>query len=249
MKGGETVIAVVGLNRRPGFGSEVLRLAELEGPLHGAQMERGLTQWHGTDVPVEHLEVLDRIPFYTCPQRSTNDAVEVDKQPRAQHAVDFGFAGAVTPHQAPQRCRLIGGVVVDVEIGVALPALGHRIDEHLESRSLRLGGQGPPRPIYRCPLLQDRVAKEVLHPAVPGEGIALEVQEDIAQRGLGQACQTLAGFAVQEFVHRLIPLATLELDPGLLMHPLKRLPGAPTRTLERHWQARKTGQRGHSLSL
>ena len=61
-----------------------------------------------------------------------DDLVQIDKERGAQHSVDLIFPRDIPTHQALQRARFVGCVVVDMKIGVLLPALNCKIDELLE---------------------------------------------------------------------------------------------------------------------
>ena len=62
--------------------------------------------------------------------------MKIDKPLAPKQAVEFALAGGVAPHQALERSRLIGREVVDVQVGEALPAFHHEVDEGLERRLL-----------------------------------------------------------------------------------------------------------------
>ncbi len=71
---------------------------------------------------VERLELLDRVRALRDPDGGAHDGVQVDEDAVAQQLVDLVLADPVPGGQAQERGGLVGGVVVDVQVGPALPA-------------------------------------------------------------------------------------------------------------------------------
>ena len=78
--------------------------------------------------------------------------------------------------------------MVDVESRMPFPALHDRVDEALELALLGLRVERPARLVASVPV---REPEEVLQAALAGEGVALEVEEEVAARRLGERRETL----------------------------------------------------------
>ena len=61
---------------------------------------------------------------------------QVDEDTAAQQIVDLVLARAEAAHEPFERGDLVGGVVVDVQVGVLAQARMHEVDEPLERLSL-----------------------------------------------------------------------------------------------------------------
>ena len=85
---------------------------------------------------VELLDVLDRVAGDRGAERLPRHPVEVDEHLAAEEVVELVLARPVLAHQALERGRLVGRVVVDVHAGEAAAALGDRVEESLEAVSL-----------------------------------------------------------------------------------------------------------------
>jgi hypothetical protein len=71
--------------------------------------------------------------------------------------------------------------VVDVEVGVRRPALHCEVDEGLEHTFFVVAGQCPVAAVDVCSVIVlEEVAEEVLVSELAGEGVAFEVEEDVA---------------------------------------------------------------------
>ena len=66
---------------------------------------------------VQRLELLDRVRLDADAHTLPHDLEEVDENPAAEQVVDLVLPRAVLAHQPPERGALVGGVVVDVQIG------------------------------------------------------------------------------------------------------------------------------------
>ena len=75
--------------------------------------------------------------------------IQVDEYAAAQEAVDLVLTSPLAAHQSLQGFCLIAGVVVDVQVWIALPLIHSEIDESLEG-DLFLGAVvSPPRVVLR----------------------------------------------------------------------------------------------------
>jgi hypothetical protein len=94
----------------------------------------------------------------------------------------------VLAHEPTQRRALVGGVVVDVRAGVALAPGDGPVDEALEDLALAVAIACPRSLVaHRSVLVSVAPAEQVLEPARRFvEGMALEVEPDVAERRLGQ---------------------------------------------------------------
>ena len=154
-------------------------------------MQRRLAQRDRPLEPVEGLQLLERIALDAGAHRLADDGVQIDEPLGPQQPVELALARGVAAHQALERGRLVGREVIDVQPGKALPARHHEVDEGLEGRPLRGGIKGPARVILGLAGRPRGPAEQILEPARADEGIALEVEEDVARRGLGQAAKPL----------------------------------------------------------
>jgi hypothetical protein len=115
--------------------------------------------------------------------------------------VELVLAGRVQPHEALERRRLVGGVVVDVEAGEALEALEHEVDEVLERVLLLRSVGGPEGAKPRLFALHPSDAEEVLETLVE-EGVALHVEVEVSGRRRGEASEAACGLGVEQLVAR-----------------------------------------------
>ena len=76
--------------------------------------------------------------------------------------------------------------MVDVQVGIGPAPLGDEVDEGLEGRPLLFAVAPPQRLELGLAVLQLDPPPQVLQPALE-EGVALEVEEEVARRGLWQA--------------------------------------------------------------
>lgn len=76
---------------------------------------------------------------------------------------------------------------------VLLPRVDDQIDDRFECLALLVLGEGPEASVDRLAASVERDdAEEEFATTFGGEGIALEVEEDVTGRGLGQTAQPLA---------------------------------------------------------
>ncbi len=144
----------------------------------------------------EGLELLQPVARPRGAEAVADDAVEVDEDLAAEEVVELALAGAVAAHQPLERGDLVGGVVVDVQVGVAREPLVHEVDERLERDPLGLV-------VVRVERLEVAVdvedPPEVLERAVGvPERVALEVEEEVAGRGVGQEREAGFGLRLEE---------------------------------------------------
>ena len=94
------------------------------------------------------------------------------------------------------------------------------------------------------------VAEEILEASAVDEAVALEVEEEIAGRGLGQSVESTARLPGQQLVDGSGRLARLELHPGLLPHALVALGRAAAGArLERERKRGELRQRRHAAGV
>ena len=79
------------------------------------------------------------------PQRLAHDRVQVDEHVLAQQVVDLVLARRVLGHQPLQRGRFVGGVVVHVQVRIALEPLVDEVDELLERAAFLVACVRPER--------------------------------------------------------------------------------------------------------
>ncbi len=104
----------------------------------GGVGDRGVAGLH-----VEGLELLDRVGALGDPDRRAHHGVQVDEHALAQQLVDLVLTHPVAGREAEQGRGLVGGVVVDVQVGPALTALVQPADEVDEGLPLGLTVVGP----------------------------------------------------------------------------------------------------------
>ena len=168
--------------------------------------------------PVERLELLDRVRLLADAHALPHHRVEVDEPLPAQQPIDLGAAGVVPAGQRLEPGRLVGRVVVDVHAGVGVPGADEVIDELFE-RLLLEGEVGGPVGSERV-VVDD--APQVLEPVITEERVALDVEEHVARRRLGQQREPAVLFGREQLVGRLAGVALDQLQPGLGREPLAR---------------------------
>ncbi len=204
---------------------------------------------------VERLELLDRVALDGRAQRLAHGAEEIDEDATPQQRIDGVLPRRVAAHQPLQRRRLIRGVVVDVEIRVALAPFGDEVHQPLE-RDLLPGERdlGRMKRVERPERGEGAIdvehAEEVVDAVIERIGIALEVQEQVAgigRRQHGQAALRLdlcAGRWKEQLVDRSRPASALDLDPRLLADAFDAARARPVeRRLERQGSGCQAGDR------
>src|SRR5437879_115233 len=83
------------------------------------------------------------------------------EHPAAQEPVDLGLARRVRARQPLERVWLVGGVVIDVEIGIAIESLDQEVHNLLESTLLFVRIVAPKCVVAWAPLHHLENAEEV----------------------------------------------------------------------------------------
>ena len=180
-------------------------LPELEPGLELNDARARIAQVHLAGEPIERLQALDRVALDRRADALPDGPVEIDEDPAAQQLVDLLLAGAVAPRETLHCGRLVGRVVVDVQVRVRFEPVADEVDERLEGAPLGAGGDGAfldrPEGVERwlpVGVRADRLddAEEVVD-AVDllgaEERVALDIEEEVARRRLGQHEQSLVG--------------------------------------------------------
>ena len=97
-------------------------------------------------VPVEAikgLEAFDGVAFDAGANSMPHNLVQIDKQLRTEHPVEFFLARRVPSHQTLEGSRLVGRIVVDVHAGKFGPARYDEVDKILDARTWRRQKQYP----------------------------------------------------------------------------------------------------------
>ena len=81
---------------------------------------------------VEGLQPLDRVALDGRADTLAHGPIEVDKHISAQELVDLLLARPVAARQSLDGGRLVGGVVVDVQVRVGFEPVHDEVNEHLE---------------------------------------------------------------------------------------------------------------------
>ena len=216
--GGDAVVAVVDLDCGQGLRGHRILLAELHGALKRAQMKRNLAKRDLALEAVEDLQLFEGVSLDAGAHRLADDRMQVDEALGAKQPVKLALARRVASHQAPERSRLVGREVIDVEFRKALPARHHQIDEGLEGRPLGGRIECPARIVPR-PVRRTRgPTEQIFEPGRASERIPFEVQKDVAWRRLGKAAQALTFDHLQRLVARRACAPALELDAGLFAY-------------------------------
>src|SRR5947209_8423901 len=149
---------------------------------------------------MQGLELLQAVAFDADAKAFAHDGVEVDEAAAAQEAIKGLAASGVARAQALQRGGLVGAEVVDVKRGMRFQPRRHEVDEALARGFL---GRRLERPILLEPehalRVPPRVTGQVLETLVADERIALEIEIDVAGRGLGQALEAAERLERQRF--------------------------------------------------
>ncbi len=184
----------------------------------GTRLDRALALVH-----VERLELLDGVRALRDADGGTHHGVEVDEDAVAEQLVDLVLVHPVARREPEQRRRLVRRVVVDVQVGPAAPALGDVVDELDERLTLGRPVVRPERPEPWGTGVDLDHPEEVLQAPHGGaallpEGIALEVEEDVALARRRHPAERIGvNHLVADPAVRIGVL--LELEPGLLAQP------------------------------
>ena len=178
-----------------------------------------------------------------------DDGEEVDEDVAAEQVVDLLLARAVEAHQALEHDRLVGRVVVDVHVWIGAQALVEEVDELLERALLALAVVRPEGSEGRPAVLAPEDAEEVLEPAVGRpERVALDVEEDVARRGLRQQLEAALRRRLEQVIRVPPGHACAVLERGLVA---QRLEGARrhARDLAVRWRGGELGERADARLL
>ncbi len=195
----DDVIPVVALDASEGLVIPAGLPPDLQPGLEGHDGRAGVLQVHLPVVAVQRLQLLDGVGLHANAQALADDPEEVHEDLAAHEAVHLLLTGGVAAHEPAQVAGLVGGVVVHVQAGVRIQPPDDAVDGLLEGPLLRLRGDAAA--LVPCP---DRVedglsirtslpeieeAEEVVHAVVQGEGISLQVQEQVVGAGFRQRQQ------------------------------------------------------------
>ena len=244
-QGRQAVVPVVALYLRAQLRRHVGGLTGLQPRLEPDERPRRGRQIDVAREAVEGLQLLDRVALDRRAQPLPDHAVQVHEHPPAQQPVHLVLAGGVAAHQALDGRGLVRGVVIDVEVRVLRPTRHEPVDEVLERAPL---GRRVERPARLVAAVAVHGAEEVLQAAVPREGVALDVEEDVAGRGRRQCGQPPVRLDRRDQLVDAAPLpARLNLDPRLVADAGERGGAdAVDRRLHRQAQGAEIRHRGHS---
>src|SRR5438128_2129004 len=228
----ETVLAVVGRDAITKGVVDGTCIAHLERQLDGQAGQAGVAQIVLTAEAHDRLELLQAVPLDADPEPLAHDGVQVDEAAATEQPVERLGARRVVRDEALERRGLVNAEVIDAEIRVRLESREHEVEERLARRPLVRARERPaalvrprPAPVAEGP------AGQVLEAAVAEEGIALEVEEHIAARRLGQPSQPSIGLDGQRLERRQRTAPRLDLEPRLVAEPRVGLSRCPTRRL------------------
>ena len=155
----QAVVAVVALYLGAEGVRRAVRLARLQRRLEADQRPCCGRQVDPAHEAVERLQPLDGVPLGRGAQPLPDHPVQVDEDAPAQEPIDLFLAGGVAAHQALDRGRLVGAVVVDVEARILPPARRDAVDETLDRTLL---GRFVERPAAVVTALPIRGPEQVL---------------------------------------------------------------------------------------
>ena len=167
----------------------------------------GRGDFRGALRSIEALDRLDRIAVLPDAQAMADDLIEINEHLVPEQLIHLVLAGVMARAQPPHRADLVGGVMVDVHAGIALPAREDPVHEALEGALLLLTVVRPPVPeLPGSRRAGSRTDPEQVFQSAGHQRIALHVEKDIGwmvRRKRGQAHR----FAVrsrlgQQFVAR-----------------------------------------------
>src|SRR4029453_7373044 len=172
---------------------------------------------------VELLHPLDRVAGHRGAECLLRQAEEVDEHLAAQEVVHLLLARRVLAREARERGALVLRVVVDAHAGEAPVALDEGVDKLLEGAPLLVAVAGPEGAVELLAVLRELdPAEEELEPAarlVPG--VALEVEPDVARRGLRHEVEAPLVLLREEVDLVLVGPAVVLLERGLVADALE----------------------------
>ena len=142
MHGGNAVVPVVPLDFHQQFLPPIL-FPQLEPGLELDDAVPRIPQVHLPGEAVQGFQPLDGVALHRGAYSLAHRPVQVHEDPSPQQAVNLLLPRAVTTRQPLDGGGLVGGVVVDVEVGVGGQAFHDQVDEPLEGPPLPAGGHGP----------------------------------------------------------------------------------------------------------
>ena len=221
VEGGGAVVAVVTLHGVLVLLPNETRVALLQRRVDLVERVVGVGQGHVAGEVVEPLKLLDGVAFHAGAQPAAHHTVQVHEQVAAQHPVNLVLARGVATHHPFHRARFVGREVVHVHVGVLLPARHQPIGEPLERPLFLFVVQRPQSCVAQFPVVVRRlVAEEVLEAVRPDEGVALEVEEDVAGRRFRQQGEAHVRLRWQRLIDGLAHFTALHLYARLLAHLL-----------------------------
>ncbi len=128
------VIAVVVLDPLQDVAPRSLALAELQPRLEGDDARARVAEVDLALEAVERLHLLDRVALDRRAQRLADGPQQVDEDAFAQESIDLGLPRAVAAHEALERRRLVGCVVVDVHGRVRGETSHEEVDQRSNAR-------------------------------------------------------------------------------------------------------------------
>jgi hypothetical protein len=103
-----------------------------------------------------------------------HNLVQIDKQRRTEHPVEFFLARRVPSHQALEGSRLVGRIVVDVHAGKLGPARYGEVDKVLEAALLIDTGKPPAMPLCELSvILREKVTEQKFEAVLSRERVTL----------------------------------------------------------------------------
>src|ERR1700733_12078730 len=146
--------------------------------------------------------------------------MQIHETPTAQQLVQLRSARGMARRQPFEGRGLVGAEVVNIGTGVLLHASQRKVDEGLQGSLLLASMQRPTLVEFDASVLVlDAHAGEVLQPVRGNEWVALEVEEDVADRRLRQPCQSMAWFKRECLSLRHVGTTAGHLQSRLLSKP------------------------------
>ncbi|BAS13759.1 hypothetical protein AHiyo8_20620 [Arthrobacter sp. Hiyo8] len=148
---------------------------------------------------VQGLQFLDAVGVFGDTDAVPHGVVEVNQHAFAEEVVHGGFANGMDDRQVPQRCFLIGRVVVDPHVRILHAAFFHVIEEIDERLPFFSPGVCPERLEHgssaRLGRILDHPEQVLQSPAaryrVLPQGVSLEVKEDVSRVRPGSRAKEL----------------------------------------------------------
>ena len=158
-------------------------------------MNGGIMERERSREPVERLQLLDRVAFDPGTESLTYDRVEIHEALASEELVELLSACCVAAHQTLESRRLVVAEVVDVRAGIRGERLHDAIDGGLERGTLVSVCKRPETLIL--PRRGGRTRRtapqpeQILAAAFAGEPRALQIEEQVHWRWIGQSGEAL----------------------------------------------------------